>query len=263
MNDKSNVLPSVLLSDVELLNLTERNILIEGLQGLVKIESSVVLNPVIKVRLGSIISGTSSIGSKSDLGLAGGAIVQSSKLGECTAITGGGKVFHSQCGDGLRNYGSLIKKSVIGKNFVIRSMSEAKEITAKDDNLLQIFSRVHNSELGSKNIIGAHSSIINAVIGDDVIIKDYTKMENVVIKNKVRIGAYVHLTGQHKSYEPIQIGESCVIESHVTIHAGSVIPPNTRITQHSIVKPKGDQTIMLVLDEKFTQNHVINEFFGS
>ena len=241
------------LSDSELISLREQNVLVEGLQGLVKIDRDVALGKAVKLRIGAIVTGSSVLGSSCDIGLAGGAIVENSQLGKDSAVTGGGKVFHSVSGPHLRNYGSQIKHSKIGSNFVIRSMAETKNLIAGSGCKMKMFSRAYNSEIGDKNLIGSHSILSYCKLGDQNEIGDYCSIEHCRMGDNVKIGSYVHVKGNQEGDETI-IEDNCVLGDHVVIHPGTRIHAGTKIPDYALVFTRDQKTVMSLIDMNQTFN---------
>ena len=140
-------MPSRFRSDEELVALSRaQGVFIEGFHGLVKVSKEAEIGPEVRLRIGSIVIGKSVIGKKSDVGLSGGALIENSTIGPYSAITGGGKVFSSECGPYLRNYNSIIRQSKVGSHFVIRSLSEVKSSVIGDSCKLKMFSKVYYSQ---------------------------------------------------------------------------------------------------------------------
>ena len=235
------------LNDHELLALSKNKILVEGLQGLVKLDRSVALSEGVKLRIGSVITGNSIIGPSSDLGLAGGAIIESSQLGQDAAVTGGGKIFYSVAGPHLRNYGSQLRHSKVGANFVIRSMAETKNLVSGNNCKLKMFSRAYHSEIGDNNTIGSHSLVAGSQMGDGNLIGDYSSIENCQIGDKVKIGNYVHVRGSSSESSTV-IEDNCQLGDHVVVHAGTRLFSGTKIPDYALVFTRNGKTVMSVID---------------
>lgn len=243
------------LNDNELLALSKSKILVEGPQGLIKIDREVALAEGVKLRIGSIVSGTSILGPDCDIGLAGGAVIENSQLGENSVITSGGKIFYSVSGPNLRNYGSHIRNSKIGSNFVIRSMAETKDLVAGDHCKMKMFSRAYHSEIGDKNVIGSHSIISHCSLGNKNTIKDYCTLEHCQIGDKTKIGSYVHVKGD-KGKKSILIEDDCILGDNVVIHPGTKLHANSKVPDYSLVFTRNGKTVMSVIDmnEAFKNN---------
>ena len=240
------------LNDEELIELSYRSILVEGLQGLIKIERNVILQDSVKIRIGTIISGNSVISERSDIGLAGGAIIQESNIGQNSAITNGAKIFHSICGDNLRNYGSTIKASQVGDYFVIRNMAEVKNVIAAEKNKFKMFSQAYDCHLGSQNSVGAHSILKQVSFGDQNKLGDYSKIEYANLGDENQVGSYVHVMGTQD--QQVIIEDNCTIGNHVIIKSGCRINSYTTIPDHSIVMSREGKTVMSVIDFDTTLN---------
>jgi len=235
------------LSDNELISLRSENILVEALQGLVKVDKDVALAKGVKLRIGCIVTGSTVLGPACDIGLAGGAIIENSQLGQDSAVTGGGKIFHSVSGPRLRNYGSQIKHSKIGSNFIIRSMAETKNLIAGNACKMKMFSRCYNSEMGDSNLIGSHSILNYCKIGDRNEVGDYCSLENCRMGDDVNIGSYVHIKGNNEGDETI-IEDRVKLGDHVVIHPGTRIYTGTEIPDYALVFTRDGKTVMSLID---------------
>lgn len=239
--------PSRYLDDEELMALTKSQVMIEGYQGLIKVERTVSISKGARLRIGVVITGNSVIGAQCDLGLAGGAVIENSHIARGGYVTGGGTIFQSRCGTNLRDYASHIRGSTVGANFIIRSMAEIKESAAGDNNRANMFSRIYRCQIGDNNVIGSHSVIFHCTLGDKNEIADYCRIEYCQIGSSVKIGSYVHIKGRPDEQMP-SIGDDVVIGDHVVIQPGAQIHSGARIPDFAIVFVQDGKTVMSVMN---------------
>lgn len=239
--------PSRYLDDEELMALSRSQVMVEGYQGLIKIEKTVAVSKGARLRIGLVVTGNSVIGTQCDLGLAGGAVIENSQIARGGYVTGGGTIFQSRCGPHLRDYASHIRGSTVGSNFIIRSMAEIKESAAGDHNRANMFSRIYRCQMGDYNVVGSHSVLFHATLGDKNEIADYCKIEYCQIGNSVRIGSYVHIKGRADEQMPA-IGDDVIIGDHAVIQAGVQIHSGARIPDFAIVFMQDGKTVMSVMN---------------